>query len=296
MPGIALTSLDRRRFLQLSAVGGAVIACPTWRASAGPSQDRLHLALLSDTHIPGDRENGHRGMNPWKHLQQIVPQVVAAQTEGVIINGDAARLEGLLQDYQELQSLLEPIASTTPVYIGLGNHDDRANFAKVFTAPPGQRVSVAGKHTVVIEHPVVRVVVLDSLLYVNRVAGLLGKNQREWLAEYLPAHADRPLVLFLHHTLGDGDGDLLDTDRLFALLEPHPHVKAIFYGHSHRWSITERPGLKLINLPAVGYNFSDQEPVGWVDALFHPDGVQLTLRVLAGNRAEDGRMVEVAWA
>jgi hypothetical protein len=124
---------------------------------------------------------------------------------------------------------------------------------------------------------------------------LLGKNQRDWLAAYLPRMTDRPVVVFVHHTLNDGDGSLLDAERLFALLEPHRHVKAIFYGHSHVWELGERSRIKLINLPAVGYNFRDQDPVGWVDARFHPDGVTLALRAIAGNRDQDGRATTVRW-
>jgi 3',5'-cyclic AMP phosphodiesterase CpdA len=129
-----------------------------------------------------------------------------------------------------------------------------------------------------IEHPTVRIIQLDSLLYVNQVAGLLGRDQRRWLTEFLPATDQRPTVLVVHHTLSDGDGDLLDVNQLFAIIQPHRQVKAIFYGHSHVWEIGERQGVKLINLPAVGYNFRDQDPVGWVEARFHPDGVALTLR------------------
>ena len=51
----------------------------------------------------------------------------------------------------------------------------------------------------------------------------------------------------------------------------------------------------LVGLPALGYNFSDAEPVGWVDARFRPDGVSLTLRALAGNRADDGQTSFLEW-
>jgi 3',5'-cyclic AMP phosphodiesterase CpdA len=253
----------------------------------------LHLALLSDTHVPADRLNGHRGFNPWENLRRIVPDVAASNSQGVVLCGDAARLEGLEGDYRELKELLQPIATNCPVYIGLGNHDDRANFRRVFAPPSGP--DAGGRNVVVIEDDVLRLIVLDSLLYVNRVAGHLGKAQREWLAGYLEQHDDRPVALFVHHTLEDRDGDLLDSDRFFALLKPHRQVKAIFYGHSHVWQRSERAGLHLINLPAVGYNFDDKDPVGWVDAHFHPRGVDLTLHAIAGNRAEDGHRFSIGW-
>jgi hypothetical protein len=72
-------------------------------------------------------------------------------------------------------------------------------------------------------------------------------------------------------------------------------VKAIFYGHSHVWEFKQHDRLQLVNLPAVGYNFKDGDPVGWVDARFDPNGVSLTLRVLIGKHADDKRVRRLDW-
>jgi 3',5'-cyclic-AMP phosphodiesterase len=48
-------------------------------------------------------------------------------------------------------------------------------------------------------------------------------------------------------------------------------------------------------LPAVGYNFRDQDPVGWVEADFTTAGVDLTLHASAGNRSEDGKRQFLEW-
>lgn len=297
MPGIFHQPLNRRSFLRWSTVGAATIVTGCRSNSHGSGADQtFHIALLSDTHVPADRVNGHRGFNPWENLRRIVPEVAAAKPEGAILCGDAARLEGQAGDYAELQALLQPVAAACPIYIALGNHDHRDNFRKTFDHSSAPGPDAGGRHVLVIEHDTVRLVVLDSLLHVNQVPGLLGKAQREWLGGYVAEHRDRPVVLFVHHTLEDRDGDLLDSDRLFALLKPHRHVKAIFHGHSHVWEQRERAGIKLINLPAVGYNFNDQEPVGWVDARFDREGVDLTLHAFAGNRAADGQTVTARWS
>lgn len=298
MPIIFDSRHARRDFLKISSLAGAAVVlagCRTSSASASGGGPEFHLALLSDTHIPADPSEAYRGFKPWENLQAVVPQVVAARPEGVIVCGDAARLEGKVADYEQVRALLGPVAAVAPVYLGLGNHDDRANFRKVFAAPSGTLADAGGKHVTVIEHPTVRAIVLDSLLYVNQTAGLLGRAQREWLTRQLPQLSDRPVVLFVHHTLGENDGELLDAEKLFAIVRPHRHVKAIFFGHSHVWASLRRERLNLINLPAVGYNFNDQQPVGWVDARFRPDGVSLTLRALAGNRTDDGRTTFVPW-
>ena len=281
-----------------SATGaGFVLAgCSSTPRSAQSERGKpLHLALLSDTHVPGDRKNGHRGFNPWENLKTAVPQVEEARPEGVILCGDAARLEGKSDDYTELRGLLEPLAARAPVFIAMGNHDDRANFNRVFPLPYGDRAGIKDKHVVAIEEDDLRIVVLDSLMYVNKVPGLLGKEQRTWLGEYLATKSNKPVVLFVHHTLEDNDGDLLDAPLLFDMIEPHRHVKAIFFGHSHVWSIKERGHVKLVNLPAIGYNFRDQDPVGWVDARFDRAGVDLTLRAIGGNKTEDRKITRVDW-
>jgi len=299
MPGLFYEPIDRKKFLATAArMAGAValtpIALPA-RAADVPV-DEAHIALLSDTHIPADPANEYRGFRPVDNLRQIVPQIVAAQPAAAIVSGDAARLAGRQEDYTSLKELLAPIARQAPIYIGLGNHDDRRNFFEVFSAAGGDDALVGGKHVTVFELGPVRFIVLDSLLYVNNVAGLLGKAQRAWLARFLETSDDRPHVLLVHHTLGDGDGDLLDVDRLFAIIGPHPKVKALFYGHSHRYAQERRGHIQLINLPAVGYNFADDQPVGWVDARFSRAGVMMVLRAIGGNRDGNGQTTLISWA
>src|SRR5206468_3292847 len=128
---------------------------------------------------------------------------------------------------EAIKNLLSPMAAQRPIYLALGNHDDRANFLKTFDKSAGTRQSVQDKFVLLIEQPVVRVIMLDSLLYPTKTAGLLGKPQRQWLGKYLENSDGRPTVLFIHHTLSDGDGDLLDVDRLFEVIRPHKKVKAI---------------------------------------------------------------------
>src|SRR6266496_6709287 len=299
MPGIFYQPVNRRKFLGHSARALALLALSKRTDLLGqeaPDAEKpVRLALLSDTHVPADSKNEYRKFLPWENLKTAVPQVIESRPEGVILNGDAARLTGELADYASVKQLLAPLAEGAPVYIGLGNHDDRDNFFKVFDHPSGNRQKVAGKHVLVIERPSMRLILLDSLLYVNKAPGLLGKAQREWLARFLEGSDVRPTVIFVHHTLGDGDGELLDVERLLRLTRPHKSVKAIFYGHSHKYAFSQEDGIHLINIPAVGYNFSDDEPVGWVDAVFTAKGVDLKLRAFAGNRGADGKSRSLTW-
>jgi 3',5'-cyclic AMP phosphodiesterase CpdA len=262
-------------------------------------ENQTRLALLADTHIPEDVENNYRGFYPYRNLEKVVPELVSNSPDGLLIAGDLARLTGQPGDYANLKKLLSPVAEKTPVFMALGNHDDRQNFLKVFGDMTGVRAvrepPLRDKHVVIFKKAATRVIMLDSLLYTNKVPGLLGKAQRQWLENYLKESDETPTILCFHHALSDSDGDLLDVPRLFSMIAPIRKVKAIVYGHSHAYGFSEFEGIHLINLPAVGYNFSDSEPVGWVEARLKSRGGDFVLHAVGGNKDRDGSVTKLAW-
>jgi Icc protein len=284
---------NRREFLQ--AAGAAAFSL---KAAGAQSQNAksIHWAILSDTHLSADMKNEYRGFRPYDNLKRVIPEVQAAKPEVVLINGDLARLEGLSADYELLKATLQPIASSTPLCLSLGNHDDRKNFVGVLGKPAkGEPQPVQDKNVLVVEQPPVRILVLDSLMIVNQAAGLLGKAQRQWLDAFLRSSDETPTLIFVHHTIDDGDTSLLDTERLLSIVTPHKKVKAILYGHSHKYAYDQTAGIHLINVPAVGYNFADSEPVGWVDATIGKDGGEFTLRAFGGNAQQNGKTTSLHW-
>jgi len=293
-------SISRRDFVKggLAAIGAVVTlgGCSSpaaRRTRRGPAAARW--ALLSDTHIPEDVNDNYRGFYPHQNLEKIVPQIIANSPDAAAITGDLARLEGKPGDYANLKKLLTPLTEQTPVFTALGNHDDRDSFLKTFDKLPGERQSVSGKCVVAAETPPVRLIMLDSLLHVNKVPGLLGRAQRRWLEEYLKTSDNTPTILCFHHTLGDGDGDLLDLPRLFTMVRHVRKVKAIIYGHSHEYGFSEYKGIHLINLPATGYNFNDDDPVGWIEARLRAMGGDFILHATAGNTQQNGTEKHLTW-
>jgi Icc protein len=298
MAELYCNSMNRRVFIKtgVGALAGLIaVGTGSSFGSGKARKEAARWAFLSDTHIPEDVSNNYRGFYPYQNLKKAIPQILSVQPDAVAIAGDLARLEGKLGDYDNLKTLLNPIAEKTTVFMALGNHDNRENFLRSFNKIAGEKQPVGGKHVVVVNKPPIRLVILDSLFYVNKAPGLLGRAQRRWLEDYLRKCDDTPTILCFHHTLGDGDGDLLDVPRLFDLIKPIRKVKAILYGHSHEYSYSEFEGVHLINLPATGYNFSDNEPLGWVEARLTAKGGDFTLHVVAGNKAEDGTIRKLAW-
>jgi 3',5'-cyclic AMP phosphodiesterase CpdA len=283
-------TLDRRGFLQASL---AAIAMSSGLRAAGTS---AHVALLSDTHIAADEDDKFRGSYPHKNLSKAAGMVTGAKPDLLVINGDLARSNGQMQDYAALNFYINPLLDAMPLVVTLGNHDDRENARKSLAKLGGDRQAILQKLVSVVDVGPCVFVMLDSLLITGISPGLLGKGQRDWLTDYLRTPAGKPVVVFVHHNPdGDSDGALLDADRLLAALRPVKNVKALFFGHTHVYSITQQDGMHLVNLPAVGYNFADGNPVGWVDSVFTNTGVTLTLHAIAGETKDDGKSSQLMW-
>ena len=259
MPGILYRPINRKQFLKMSFGVAATLSVPTYGWSHRPAKE-AHWAFLSDTHVASNPTETYRDFRPYENLQTVVPQVQAAAPQGVIINGDVARLSGEAVDYQLVTKLLDPLAQNLPVHMTMGNHDDRENFYRAF---PTAKTLVEEKYVHVIEASPIRMILLDSLLYVNKVTGLLGKMQRSWLEMFLDSADEVPTLILVHH--------------------------------SHRYHYGQRDGIHLVNLPAVGYNFSDEEPVGWLDARLTGTGGDFTLRAFGGNQTNDRQTTHLDW-
>ena len=187
MPAIYFRPSSRRAFLSQAVRAAGAIGLVSTGTFSSPAADTkvFRLALLSDTHIAADPKDENRKFLPSENLKKVVAQVLESSAAGAIVNGDVARLAGEPGDYEAFKQLVRPMSERLPLYIGLGNHDDRANFSKAFTTTPGARQPVTDRLILVIEQPHMRDIVLDSLLFPNKTAGLLGKAQRQWLALHL---------------------------------------------------------------------------------------------------------------
>lgn len=298
MPGwMNSTEMSRQSFLRLTSAWVAGAWVPYYAAARGFGGEAAtnRFALCSDTHIAEDPKETYRGFFPAANLQAVIQDICDYPFDMAFINGDAARLDGKQEDYLHLQKLLQPLAKHCPITIGLGNHDDRDVFRKVFSPVYADEVKGANKHVTIVDTAHGRWLVLDSLMYVNKAAGQLGKAQRLWMAEYLKKSTDKPLWILVHHTLGDNDGELMDSGPLLSLVKAAPHVKAIFYGHSHQYHVKQDGGLYLVNIPAIGYNFSDKEPVGWIECETMAGGMRLKLHAMAGDQSKNGETHTLKW-
>lgn len=298
---ITLPPLSRRRFLSTALAAGAGVVIAPWEAWAAPKLDPNRIALLSDTHLPGDKAQKHpqSGTMPWKNFEKAADDILfrTPRPGNTLVCGDCAYLTGQAGDYASIVAAVAPLrAGGIPVHFALGNHDHRANFWNALPAD-ARDPALADKHATILKLPRANIFMLDSLDTTDKVPGKIGEAQRDWLAKALDQLADKPAIIMSHHQPDSRqkiDG-LLDSKETTELLLSRKHVKAWLFGHTHNWAHEERDGLHLVNLPPVAWVFNKAKPNGWVDLNLLADGASFELRTLDDDHPQDGHTLALKW-
>ena len=309
---VELPPIPRRRFLAGSLAAGVSLAFGRTLlggdvavdALAGTSQEASaanRFALLSDLHIHADRGTRTRGVNQFRNLRRVCREFLSAPTAerpaAALVCGDCSLTRGDTRDYATLLSALQPVRKGgVPVHLALGNHDHRGRFRQALRPllqEPGYR-EMTDRHVGVLASPHANWFLLDSLDHTNAIPGRLGSRQIAWLSSALDANPNKPALVFVHHPPG-GEEALTDYRSLMAALLPRRQVKALFYGHTHFWSVSQYQGLHFINLPPVAYLFRKGDPNGWVDARLKPGGATLELRCLNPRHPRHAETHHLEW-
>lgn len=298
---IYLPPISRRGFLRRTLLAASGLALGPSLFAAEKHVDENLWALFSDPHIATDQALVHNNVNMADHFKSVVQEVVAlpARPAAIFVNGDCAYNNGEKGDYSALAKLLKPLRKkSAPIYLTLGNHDNREHFWDVIKTDKAVKQPVADKQTLMIAAPQVNWFVLDSLQQTLVTPGLLGKPQLDWLAKKLDENPDKPALVMVHHNPGltDNAPGLTDTFALLDVIRPRKQVKAYFFGHTHAWSVTpDDSGIHFINLPPMGYVFQEGRPSGWVRATVAGDGMKLELRCVDTTHKQHGEVHDLKW-
>ncbi len=195
----------------------------------------LKFIHLTDPHLlaPGCALHG---TDPAWRLARAVASINAEHSNAafVVITGDLAD-RGEPAAYAALAERLAPLRM--PVYVAVGNHDERSAFSAAF---PGTPVTPEGFVQYAFDAGGLHHIVLDSL-QPGVGWGVFCEQRAAWLAEELAHSAPRPVMLYIHHppcAVGMAAMDRLslrDTSPLRAVLLPHrARIRHLFFGHLHR--------------------------------------------------------------
>jgi Icc protein len=244
--------------------------------SAPPRPAPIRLVQLTDFHLFEDPAGQLRKRASLPSLEATLaaaaPDIAAA--EAVLATGD------LVQDeppaYAHVRRLLGALGK--PVRAIPGNHDDAQALARALDAPP----FTVGGH---LDLGNWRIVLLDSS-QPGRAAGHLSEGELQRLEEALSGAPERHALVVLHHQPLGMDSDWLDgiglgnAAELLAIIERHPGVRGILFGHVHQAFDGERQGLRLMGTPSTCAQFRprvprfevDSLPPAWRRLALHADG------------------------
>ncbi len=217
------------------------------------------LAHLSDPHIGATPVHLPHGMTPSDTLQRGVAQLLASNAvpDAVLVSGDLAE-RGSPAEYAELRRLLAPLQ--VPVYLMVGNHDDRDALRAAF--PDHAYLQTGGAFVqYAFDAGGWRIVVLDSL-DPGLASGRVCNARLEWLERALAGSEDRDVAVFVHHqpfATGIAHIDrsrLLDAAALGDTLRRHGRVQRVVCGHVHRAMHASWAGCTVTTCPSVFYQFA----------------------------------------
>jgi len=207
------------------------------------------IAQISDCHLPADPQQKYRGINPHKNLKSLIRKVKAMKPDLLLATGDLSE-DGSRKSYRLLKQYLN--LPGTPVLALPGNHDDAELLAEVFPGSPVETISVS-------DHGRWQIIRLNSCLP-GKPEGQISDRALQDLECHLDNPERRPLLIAVHHqpiSVGSPWIDkypLLDPEPLLKLIDHHPNVKAVVWGHIHRAFETQRNGTAMLGGPSSAIN------------------------------------------
>lgn len=211
----------------------------------------LHLVQISDPHLFGDPAARLRGVASLPALKAVLnlAREDIARADAILATGD------LVQDdaagYAHFHDCFAALGK--PVLAIAGNHDLKPEMQAALDHEPFQ---VHGHR----DFPGWRVVLLDSAVP-GRAAGELPDSELARLEQALAGAGDRHVLVCLHHhpvPLASRWLDqvaLANADAFWAVIDRHPSVRGVVFGHVHQAHDSVRGDVRIIGTPSTCAQF-----------------------------------------
>jgi 3',5'-cyclic AMP phosphodiesterase CpdA len=262
-------TIDRRKFLQLAALGGGAVfasSLPACASLGAPEGDDFYFVQLSDTHW------GFEGPKVNPDARGTLPKAIAAVNalaeppDFIVFTGDLTHTTDnpverrkRLGEFRDIVSGLE----VKTVRFMPGEHDASLDHGKAW-------MEFFGPTHYTFDHKGVHFVTLDN---VSDPAARLGEEQLAWLAADLDRQPKAArIVVLTHRPLFDlapqWDWATRDGAAALEILMRHPNV-TVFYGHIHQENhhmtghIAHHSAKSLIFPLPAPMSQPKREPVPW---------------------------------
>jgi Icc protein len=257
----------------------------------------LRLVQLTDLHLLGDPAGRLRGVATAATLQAVLAAARRdlARADLLLLTGDLAE-HGEAAAYRRLRDQVDALGIAGRVHALPGNHDHPARLAAHLPATGDARVAALARTPW-------QLLLLDSSVP-GRSAGQLDAGQLAWLDTRLAAAEQPHALVVLHHpplAIGSPWLDaimLTNGAELLAVLDRHPAVRGVLFGHVHQAFEQRRRGVRHFATPSTCVQFVprtervriDPRGPGWRTLELYPDGrIRTRVRRAAPSPAQSRR-------
>jgi 3',5'-cyclic-AMP phosphodiesterase len=194
----------------------------------------MKIIRITDTHIVAGRDSLY-GLSPLERLNLCVDDINAnhANADLCVVTGDLTDA-GTTDAYVEFKTAIS--ALKIPVQLMLGNHDNRANFFRIFPEVEGEPNGFLQSVRRVGDIALMFLDTNEPGVHSGSYCGL----RQDWLRDQLSFSKGGRAYIFSHHQpfpigwpLLDQIG-VIDTDAIQTIMkEFRDTIKYIFFGHIH---------------------------------------------------------------
>lgn len=222
------------------------------QVSAAGTEAQLRLLQITDTHLFADTRAQLAGVDTEATTQAVLEHLRWAEAPADVLlhTGDLVH-DGSEAAYRRLKQRLEEFGVRGLVMPG--NHDAPAMLQRLYAhgRVTWARNAVLGDW---------QLITLNTFTG-NGAGGHLSAAELGALDRCLVAEPERhALVCLHHHPVAMGcewiDGIGVDNgEALFRVLDRHPQVRGVVWGHVHQSFDDERRGVRLLATPSTGLQF-----------------------------------------
>jgi len=212
----------------------------------------LRVLQITDPHLMARDDGALLGVNTRDSLAAVVDEVLQAhgQPDLILATGDLAQ-DASEQAYRVFGDSLSSFHCGSAWLAG--NHDDSATLNRVAAEYQADRRQIlqGGWHFVL----------LDSSVH-GKVFGELADSELAFLDRALSEYPDVPTLVTLHHHPVDIGADwmeqigLRNRDAFWAVIDRHPQVRIVLWGHVHQEHEEIRNGVQLLATPSTCIQFT----------------------------------------
>lgn len=220
------------------------------------------LIQISDCHI--DDQLMVMGVDSQRNLQSVIQNIKQTEFDALLISGDLTH-HGSLNSYQTLKTILSPIQQ--PIFVIGGNHDQAQNLTQVFA----QNLLTSAK----LDNW--EIISIDSV-QTGQTSGLVSESELVALDKACLNSSAAYIIIVLHHPIvpmnssWDDELSLTNPQDLFAILDKHPKIRTVVFGHAHEAAKFSRLGVDIYSCPSTALQFNSETRIGFNEFELANDG------------------------